>query len=154
MLIKENKDIFSVQLSICYNNSLDESIYPDVLKVGRIIPANKSGPKDAIDNYRPISALPTVSKIYETLTLSRMMSFMLAYSIFSLAQYGFRPGKSTTQAIIKLLSYVTRAYHLEHYCVCFYLDLSKAFDTVNHEILFRKFSHYGFRGRSNVYLRS
>ena len=154
LLIKENKDIFSVQLSVCYNNSLDESIYPDVLKVGRITPAYKSGPKEVIDNYRPISALPTISKIYETLTLTRMMSFMSAYSIFSLAQYGFRPGKSTTQAIIKLLSYVNRAYHLKHYCVCFYLDLRKAFDTVNHDILFRKFSHYGFRGRSNDYLRS
>ena len=154
VLIKENKDIFSVQLSICYNNSLDESIYPDVLKVGRITPAYKSGPKEVIDNYRPISALPTISKVYETLTLSRMMSFMSAYSILSLAQYGFRPGKSTTQAIVKLLSYVNRAYHLKHYCVCFYLDLRKAFDTVNHDILFRKFSHYGFRGRSNDYLQS
>ena len=154
VLIKENKDIFSVQLSICYNNSLDESIYPDVLKVGRITPAYKSGTKDAIDNYRPISALPTISKIYETLTLSRMMSFMSTFSIFSPAQYGFRPGKSTTQAIIKLLSYVNRAYHLKHYCVCFYLDLRKAFDTVNHDILFRKLSHYGFRGRGNDYLRS
>ena len=78
VLIKENKDIFSVQLSICYNNSLDESIYPDVLKVGRITPAYKSGPKDVIDNYRLISSPPTISKIYETLTLSRMMSFMSA----------------------------------------------------------------------------
>ena len=63
VLIKENKDIFSVQLSICYNNSLDESIYPDVLKVGRITPAYKSGPKEVIDNYRPISALPTVTPL-------------------------------------------------------------------------------------------
>ena len=119
-----------------------------------ITPAYKSGPKEVIDNYRPISALPTISKVYETLTLSRMMSFMSAYSILSLAQYGFRPGKSTTQAIVKLLSYVNRAYHLKHYCVCFYLDLRKAFDTINHDILFRKFSHYGFRGKSNDYLQS
>lgn len=153
-VIKENKDIFANHLSICYNASLSEPMYPDVLKIGRITPGYKSGPEDQIDNYRPISALPSISKIYETLTLNRMMSFITAHGILTSVQYGFRAGRSTTQAVAKLLSYVTKAYHERNYCVCFFLDLRKAFDTINHEILFKKFSHYGFRGTSHEYLKS
>ena len=119
-VIKDNLDIFADHISYCYNESLSESSYPDLLKVGRITPGYKSGPEDQIDNYRPISALPTISKIYESLTLSRMMKFITAYSILSSVQYGFRPGKSTTQAVTKLLSHVIGAYHRKEYCVCFF----------------------------------
>lgn len=153
-IIKENRDIFSYHITICYNASIIESIYPDVLKIGRVTPAHKSGPEDQVDNYRPISALPSISKIYESLTFNRMMSFITAHSIFSSVQFGFRVGRSTTQAVTKLLSYITKAYHNREYCVCFFLDLRKAFDTINHEIMLKKFSHYGFRGSSNDYLRS
>ena len=154
IIIKDNRDIFADHIATCYNESLSEPSYPDVLKIGRITPGFKSGSVDQIDNYRPISALPTISKIYESLTLNRMMSFITAHSILTPVQYGFRPGRSTTQAVTKLLSYVIRAYHERSYCVCFFLDLRKAFDTINHEILFKKFFHYGFRGESHEYLRS
>ena len=153
-VIKDNLDIFADHISGCYNDSLRESSFPDMLKVGRITPGYKSGPEDQIDNYRPISALPTISKIYESLTLSRMMNFITAFSILTPVQYGFRPGKSTTQAVTQLLSHVIGAFHRKDYCVCFFLDLRKAFDTINHAILFKKFFHYGFRGASNEYLKS
>ena len=154
LLIKENKDIFAPQITSSYNSSLTESMYPDILKVGRLTPIYKSGPDDEISNYRPISSLPSLSKVYETLTLNRMLSFITAFSIFNPAQYGFRSGRSTTQAIIKLLSYVTKAYNHRNYCVCFFLDLKKAFDSINHEVLFKKLFHYGFRGSSHDYLKS
>ena len=104
ILIKENKDIFSYHITICYNSSLNESIHPDILKIGCVSPIHKSGPEEQIDNYRPISSLSSFSKIYESLTLRRMMSFVSAFSILTPAQYGFRQGRSTTQAIIRLLS--------------------------------------------------
>ena len=154
LLIKENKDIFAHQITFGYNSSLAESIYPDVLKVGRLTPIHKSGPDDQMGNYRPISSLTPISKIYEKLTLHRMLSFITMYSILSPAQYGFRSGRSTTQAVIKLLAHVTKAYHLKQYCVCFFLDLKKAFDSINHDVLFKKSFHYGFRGTSHEYLKS
>ena len=154
LLIKENKDIFAPQITSSYNSSLTESMYPDILKVGRLTPIYKSGLDDEISNYRPISSLPSLSKVYEALTLNRMLSFTSAFSIFNPAQYGFRSGKSTSQAIIKLLSYVIKAYNHRNYCVCFFLDLKKAFDSINHEVLFKKLFHYGFRGSSHDYLKS
>ena len=154
LLIKENKDIFAPQITSSYNSSLTESMYPDILKVGRLTPIYKSGPDDEISNYRPMSSLPSLSKLYETLTLNGMLCFITAFSIFNPAQYGFRSGRSTTQSIIKLLSYVTKAYNHRNYCVCFFLDLKKAFDSINHEVLFKKLFHYGFRGSSHDYLIS
>ena len=152
-LLKENKDIFAHQIITSYNSSLTESTYPDILKVGRLTPIYKSGPDDEISNYRPISSLPSLTKVYETLTLNRMISFITAFSIFNPAQYGFRSGRSTTQAIIKLLLYVTKFYNQKNYYVCFFLDLKKAFDSINHEVLFKKFFHYGFRGSSYDFLK-
>ena len=154
LLIKGNKDIVVHQIATGYNSSLLESTYPDILTIGRLTPIYKSGPDDEISNFRPISSLPSLSNVYETLTLNRMISFITAFSIFTPAQYGFRSGRSTTQAITKLLSYVIKAYHHKNYCVCFFLDLKKAVDSINHEVLFKKLFHYGFRGSSHDYLES
>ena len=154
ILIKENKDIFSNHITISCNSSLNESICSDILKIGRVSPVYKSGPEEQIDNYRPISSLSSFSKIYESLTLCRMMSFVSDFSILTPAQYGFQPGRSTTQAVVSLLSFITGAYHRKDFCVCFILDLRKTFDSINHAISFKKPFHYGFRGSAHEYLKS
>ena len=84
----------------------------------------------------------------------RMNNFLSVHNVLSSCQYGFRSGKSTTDAITKLLSYVVSAFHEKIYCACFYLDLRKAFDTIDHGILLRKLNHYGFRGQCKDYLKS
>ena len=107
-----------------------------------------------MDNYRPISVLPIMSKIFEKLTSNRMERLISAQALLSPGQLGFRRGKSTTHAILTLLSYIQAAYHQKAYCVCFFLDLKKAFDTVSHYILLQKLAHYGFRGQCHEYLKS
>ena len=127
-IIKANMNIFSHHIAELYNLSLSEPEFPDISKIGRVNPVYKSGPPDCIDNYRPISVLPVFSKIFEKLTFLRMEGFLTRFNILSACQFGFRRGRSTTQAITKLLTYILPAYHNKTYCACFFLDLLKAFD--------------------------
>ena len=153
-ILKDNDDVFSRHFAFLYNHSIDRAGYPNSLKLARVTPIHKAGSASNMDNYRPISVLPIMSKIFEKLTLNRMERFISAQALLSPCQFGFRRGKSTTHAILTLLSYIQAAYHQKAYCVCFFLDLKKAFDTVSHYILLQKLAHYGFRGQCHEYLKS
>ena len=154
LVLKENSNILSRHLTVLYNLSLTEAKFPNDSKVARVTPVHKAGPSDSMDNFRPISVLPILSKIFEKLTLIRMNNFIFQHSILSPCQFGFRSERGTTHAIIKLLSHILPAYHNRVYSVCFFLDLRKAFDTIDHKILLQKLEHYGFRGQCLEYLKS
>ena len=152
--IKENLSLFGKHFVILYNLSVETAIFPNLLKIARVCPAFKSGKPEVIDSYRPISSLSVFSKIFERLTLNRMHCFITRHNILTSCQFVFCKGFSTTHAVIKLLSNIVQAYHQKIYSACFFLDLRKAFDTVNHELLIKKLEHYGFRGQCSGYLRS
>ena len=154
LILKENIILFGNHFMVLYNISLEKVVFPDLLKIARVSPVHKSGEPDVIDNYRPISSLPQFSKIFERLTLDRMESFICRNNILTPCQFGFRRGRSTTLAVIKLVSHVIKAYHEKMYSACFFLDLRKAFDTVNHELLIKKLEHFGFRGQCSDYISS
>ena len=137
-----------------YNLGIACGLYPDALKVGRVVPTFKSGEQTKVGNYRPITVLSTINKIFETLTCKRMRSFIERHKIISDLQFGFMEGRSTTQAIFKVVTDILRTFHNKTYTVALFLDLTKAFDTVNKDILLHKLRLYGFRGNSNSFLSS
>ena len=152
--LKNNIHIFSQHLSLLYNFSIEKDTYPDRMKAACVTPGHKSGSRDLIDNYRPISNLPLLSKVFEKLTLIRLTSFVNRYELLSDSQYGFRQGRSISQASIRLTTLITQSFHKKEYSACFFLDLRKAFDTIDHDILLRKLYNFGFRGPIHNYLRS
>ena len=152
--LKNNNQVFSQHIEFLYNLSIDKETFPDSLKVAGVVPGHKKGTKDQIDNYRPISNLPLMSKVFEKLTLIRLLSFINMYGILTDAQYGFRRGRNTTQAAVRLTNFITISFAEKKYGACFFLDLRKAFDIVDHSILKMKLFHNGFRGKIYNYLAS
>ena len=116
------------------------------MKTARITPLHKSGDYDSPSNFRPISSLPYMSKIYEKLVTIRLLSFCNKYSIISPVQFGFQPGISTSDALLKITESIYNALDNRNHHIATLLDIKKAFDSVDHVILLKKLDHYGIRG--------
>ena len=147
-IIKLVKDYISTPLAHLYNLSFFYGIVPDYCKIAKITPVFKSGQENIIENYRPISVLPSFSKILEKLVAKKLMEHVNKNDIIYKNQYGFRANHNTSFATQSLLDKLASAKEAGKYSVVTFLDLSKAFDTVNHSTLIKKLAHYGFRGNS------
>jgi hypothetical protein len=136
------------------NASLETGIYPNSLKTAKVIPIFKSGDDKAVNNYRPISLLPTVGKITEKVVAKRLVAFLECSMILNKNQFGFRRGHSPSIAILKTIDDLIRNLDARNFGVGVFLDLQKAFDTVNHDILLDKLYFYGIRGVAHKWFRS
>ena len=145
-LLKIANEEISLILSKLFNKMIEVGIYPSLLKYYRTTPVHKKGSKTDIKNYRPISVLKTIDKIFEKLLYSRLEGFFSKFNLFSDNQFGFSKGKSTGIAVTKLIHTITEHLNDNTYSMCIFADLSKAFDTVSHELLVKKLSRYGVRG--------
>jgi len=141
-------------ISAFFNKSLTAGIFPDALKCARIVPIHKAGDKKIVSNYRPISTLCILSKIFEILMCKRMKGYIEQFSLLSKSQFGFRQNCSTVDAIAQFLDSVCDAIDHREYLVSVFIDFQKAFDTVDHGILIRKLHALGFRGPVSDWLRS
>jgi hypothetical protein len=133
-------------LTCIYNMSIIHGVFPDKLKLARVIPIFKSGSHDDPLNYRPISLLSIFDKILEKIMCRRLVSFLNKYNLLYSYQFGFRSHHSTTLALTELCDFIYRSLDDGYYILGLYLDVSKAFDTVSHAVLLQKLHHYGFRG--------
>ena len=145
---------FSIILTKLFNDCLLNAVFPDELKVAKVLPLFKSGDRNAISNYRPISILPIFSKIFEKLIQSRLCSFFEKEGVLFEGQFGFRRGRSTIQALNTSISNVLKNIDKHDNTIGIFVDYSKAFDTIRHSILLEKLYHYGIRGSAHDLLSS
>jgi hypothetical protein len=145
-LVKIAGPQISEALASIFNLSFEQGIFPDILKKAKIFPIHKADNKMVTSNYRPISILPICSKLLEKLMHCRLTNFLDKYKIIFEHQFGFQTKKSTEYAILDVYSKIIDSIEKKETPCCIFLDLAKAFDTVNHSILLDKLKHYGIRG--------
>ena len=136
------------------NLSLTTGVFPDKLKVAKVIPIYKAENRENFSNYRPISLLTNFSKIFERVMYKRLITFVEQYEILYCYQFGFRKNHSTSMALIHLVNKITSAIDRKETTAGVFLDLSKAFDTIDHDILFDKLEHYGISGIALTWIKS
>ena len=133
-------------LTLIINQSLSTGIFPDSLKVAKVIPLYKKGDKAVLVNYRPISILPSIPKIFERIIFNQINDHFTSHDLYYNGQYGFREKHSTQLAALELIDRITHELDLGNTPINIYIDLSKAFDTLDHNILISKLQHYGIKG--------
>ena len=150
--IKRLKFSLLPPLSKLYNKCLSVGRFPDIWKESYILPIHKEGDKSDVSNYRPISILSTVAKLFESIIAKRLSDFFLR-SIASF-QHGFIKGRSTLTNLLLFNDFIYEAFLKKQQGDTVYMDFSKAFDKVNHGLLLRKIENAGIAGSLLNWLES
>ena len=154
VLLKKLQPSILDALEIIFNESIQKGVFPSLMKHAEIVPLFKGGQPHSSNNYRPISLLLTISKLLEKLIYCRTYKFLNGNGIIYNSQYGFRTNHSCEHAITELVGEIVKNQSLNKHTIAIFLDLSKAFDTLQHSVLFSKLSKYGIRGNALAWFKS
>ena len=153
-ILKKCSSYISHKLSQFFNNFMEPGVFPEVLKTGNITPIYKKDDPQQFGNYRPVSVLPIFSKIFEKIIYSRLYSFLTTMNVIYENQFGFRNNRSTSNAINYSIDKILGEIEKKRHVIGIFIDLSKAFDTIDHNKLLIKLEHYGIRGVCHKLMRS
>ena len=154
MLIKDAADLIFKTLTMVLNSSLRKGIFPDVWKLARVTPIFKSGSKSEANNYRPISVISVFSRILERIVHDQVYEYLKANKVLTMSQSAFQKLCSTITSLIDSTDYWYENIDHKQFNLATFLDLKKAFDTVDHKILLEKLSKYGIRELSGDWFQS
>ena len=153
-VFKECSNLVFEHLCKLFNFSISSGVFPDALKYSKIVPIYKRGKKDDPGNYRPVSILSYIDKIFEKLVHKRIYTFLENNDYFNMSQFGFRKNHSTSMALLKMTDKLIKSKANNQFIVGLNIDISKAFDTVDHEILLRILYYCGIRGFMHEWFRT
>ena len=153
-LLKRIAPIIIAPLTIIVNQSLCTGTFPDNLKIAKVIPLFKKGDPHILDNYRPISLLPSMSKVLEKVVFIQIYDYFNTNNLLYNSQYGFRNKHSTELASLELTDQILQHMDNKKVPISVFLDLSKAFDTLDHSILLQKLKYYGIKNNSIAWFQS
>jgi len=152
--IQDYEDCIIPQLHYIYNLSVNTGIFPSLLKIAKILPIYKKGVRSLTSNYRPISILNTFSKILESIIAERLTKYITKYEILYKYQFGFRQKHSTKLALLDSIDEIYASLNEKKYVAAVFFDLSKAFDSLDRNILLSKLYNYGIRGPMHSWFKS
>ena len=141
-------------LCVIFNKSLELGEFPSTMKLAEVVPLYKGKEHYLETNYRPISLLTTISKVLEKIVYQRIYSFLQNTGQLYENQYGFREAHSCEHAIGKVVDGIVKSLEHKETSACVLLDLSKAFDTIEHTIMLEKLALYGIRGNALSWFKS
>jgi hypothetical protein len=144
-VIKQTMEYLIEPLVNIYNTSLETGIFPEKLKIAKVIPVHKKGDIRNINNYRPIATLSVFSKLLEKLVYNRVINFIEKNGLMTEAQHGFRTNRSTVTVLQKFITVAQTALDKKMYPIGLFMDLSKAYDVLDHKLLLYKLAKYGIR---------
>ena len=154
VLLKSIGDYLVTPLTRIFNDSIQLGIFPEIMKLADIVPLYKSKEKYLETNYRPISLLTTMSKLLEKIVYVRVYEFLNSSGQFYESQYGFRSSHSCDNAVGEVVSRIVKNLEAGKINIAIFLDLSKAFDMLNHDLLLHKMERYGIRAITLEWFRS
>ena len=152
--LKLGGEVLANVLYVYFAFVFEHGVFPQIFKTAKVIPIFKSGPRNSVNNYRPISILPSLSKVLKKLIKTRLVNFFNKHDIFYDHQFGFREKHNVLHALLNVSSDCFDKIQNKKFSALMLIDLRKAFDTVSHKILLKKLYHYDIRGPAHSLLCS